>query len=236
MDDPCKEKSMIGCIAAMQEECDALLEYCSDVKLVSTSPFKLYTAKHHKTDVIIGLSGIGKVSAAAMTSFMILTYKPSLLINIGSAGGLDSKLSIGDLVVSTMCAYHDFDISAFGHEINYEKGWYVFKSEQSLIKKIASLSFDRLHFGPMVCGDQFVSSQDVFKQMSERFNGVLATDMESTAVAHVATLHDVPWIIARSISDLVFNHDNHVAFDEYLKLASKNSARFVSACLDLLAD
>lgn len=227
---------MIGCIAAMQEECDALLAYCHDIELVSTIPFKLYTAKHHGTDVIVGLSGIGKVSAAAMTSFMILTYKPSLIINIGSAGGLDSKLNIGDLVIASMCAYHDFDISAFGHEINYEKGWYVFKSDESLLKKISYLSFDSMHFGPMVCGDQFVSSEDVFLQMTKRFNGVLATDMESTAIAHVASLHQVPWIIARSISDLVFDHDNHVAFDEYLKLASKNSARFVSACLDLLAN
>lgn len=227
---------MIGCIAAMQEECDALLEYCSDIELVSTVPFKIYTAKHHGAKIIIGLSGIGKVSAAALTSWIILTYKPSLLINIGSAGGLDSTLNVGDLVVASVCAYHDFDLSAFAHEINFEKGWYVFKSDEALLKKITSLSFDQLHFGPMVSGDQFVSSNDVLIQMTHRFKGVLATDMESTAIAHVASMHQVPWIIARSISDLVFKQDNHVVFDEYLKLASKNSARFVSECLKILAN
>jgi adenosylhomocysteine nucleosidase len=226
---------MIVCIAAMQQECDAFLDLCEQVSLISETPFKLYQAKHFDEDVIVGLSGIGKVSAAAMTSYVVLTYKPSLIINIGSAGGLDNSLKIGDIVVASMCAYHDFDITSFGHEMSYEKGWYVFKAQEDLLKKINTLDNPRIHMGPMVCGDQFIHEVRLFEQMKSRFNNVLATDMESTAVAHVATLHNVPWIIARSISDLVFDHDNHVAFDEFLKLASVQSATFVSQLIKQLS-
>lgn len=227
---------MIVCIAAMQQECDAFLEQCEEVVIISEAPFKLYQAKHFNQDVIVGLSGIGKVSAAAMTSFVILTYKPSLIINIGSAGGLDNSLKIGDIVVASMCAYHDFDITSFGHEMSYEKGWYVFKAQESLLEKVNTLKLPHIHVGPMVCGDQFIHEISLFEQMKTRFNHVLATDMESTAVAHVASLYSVPWIIARSISDLVFDQNNHVAFDEFLKLASQQSASFVSQLIQTLTN
>ena len=226
---------MIVCIAAMQQECDAFLELCEQVSVFSETPFKLYQAKHLNQDVIVGLSGIGKVSAAAMTSYVILTFKPSLIINIGSAGGLDSSLKIGDIVVASMCAYHDFDITSFGHEMSYEKGWYVFKANPTILDHIKNIGLSQLHVGPMVCGDQFIHEEALFKTMQSRFKHVLATDMESTAVAHVASTHNIPWIIARSISDLVFDHDNHVSFDEFLGHASKQSATFVSQLIQRLS-
>jgi adenosylhomocysteine nucleosidase len=227
---------MIVCIAAMQQECDAFLERCEKVQIISETPFKLYQASHLNQDVIVGLSGIGKVSAAAMASYVILKFQPSLIINIGSAGGLDNSLKIGDIVVASMCAYHDFDITSFGHEMSYEKGWYVFKANSTYLDKIKNLGLPQLHVGPMVCGDQFIHEEVLFRKMQDRFIGVLATDMESTAIAHVASTYNIPWVIARSISDLVFDQDNHVAFDEFLILASKQSANFVSQLITSLSN
>lgn len=225
---------MIGIIAAMQQEADAFLALCENVTPLSESPFTLYKATYHNHDVLLGLSGIGKVSAAAITSALIINHRPDFIINIGSAGGLSHNLKVGDIVVANQCAYHDFDVSAFGHEISFEKGWYVFKANEDLLNKIKDW-FKEIHVGPLVCGDQFVSSEEVFKVMTQRFNGVLATDMESTAIAHVASLHKVPWVIARSISDLVFDHDNHVSFDEFLVLASQKSAHFVATLIEHLS-
>lgn len=225
---------MIGIIAAMQQEADAFLALCENVTQLSESPFTLYKATYHNHDVLLGLSGIGKVSAAAITSALIINHRPDFIINIGSAGGLSHNLKVGDIVVANQCAYHDFDVSAFGHEISFEKGWYVFKANEDLLNIIKD-GFKEIHVGPLVCGDQFVSSEEVFKVMTQRFNGVLATDMESTAIAHVASLHKVPWVIARSISDLVFDHDNHVSFDEFLVLASQKSAHFVATLIEHLS-
>lgn len=226
---------MIGIIAAMQQEADAFLALCENVTQLSESPFTFYQATYHHQNILLGLSGIGKVSAAAMTSSLIINHHPDFIINIGSAGGLNQALKVGDIVVANQCAYHDFDVSAFGHEINFEKGWYVFKANENLLSKIKT-RFNDIHIGPLVCGDQFVSSLDVFNVMVQRFNGVLATDMESTAIAHVASLHHVPWVIARSISDLVFDQDNHVSFDEFLVLASQKSAHFVATLIDHLSN
>ena len=38
------------------------------------------------------------------------------VINVGSAGGLNPELNYEDIVVSTACIQHDFDITAFGRE------------------------------------------------------------------------------------------------------------------------
>lgn len=225
---------MIACIAAMQQEMDALLALCVDVKQLDQLPFTLVEARLDGHHIIVGLSGIGKVSAAAITSFIILTYQPSLIINIGSAGGLDAKLKVGDIVIATMCAYHDFDLRSFGQPMNFENGRYVFKTKPQLIEKVHMMSYERLHCGPMVCGDQFIDDNTVLLTICSRFHGVLATDMESTAIAHVATLYNTDWIIARAISDLVFDHDNHVAFDTFLEHASVQSATLVKHLLQHL--
>ena len=51
--------------------------------------------------------------------------------------------------------------------------------------------------------------------------------MEGSAIAQVCTLNKVPFVVIRSISDIP-NGKNEIDFNEYLKLASKNCANFIS--------
>ncbi len=46
-------------------------------------------------------SGIGKVAAAIGTTLLLEHCQPDVVINTGSAGGLDPRLNVGDIVVST---------------------------------------------------------------------------------------------------------------------------------------
>lgn len=54
-------------------------------------------------------SGIGKVNAAMSTTILIERYHPDLIINTGSAGGLNPELNVGDLVISDDVCHHDVD-------------------------------------------------------------------------------------------------------------------------------
>ena len=40
-------------------------------------------------------------------------------INIGVAGGVDSTLNVGDIIIGEKLVQHDFDITAFNHEKGY---------------------------------------------------------------------------------------------------------------------
>ena len=52
------------------------------------------------------------------TTLLIQQFKPDMIINTGSAGGLDPNLNVGDVIISTDVRHHDVDVTAFG----YEKG------------------------------------------------------------------------------------------------------------------
>lgn len=57
--------------------------------------------------------------------------------------------------------------------------------------------------------------------------------MESAAIAQTATIMEIPFIIVRSISD---NADGSagISFEEFLKIASTNSATIVEKILENL--
>ncbi len=59
-----------------------------------------------------------------------------------------------------------------------------------------------------------------------------ALDMESAAVAHVATVNAVPFLIFRSLSDLAGGGPGENEIGVFFRLAANNSARLLVAFLE----
>ena len=57
--------------------------------------------------------------------------------------------------------------------------------------------------------------------------------MEGAAVAHVCEIMNVPFVIIRSISDKADNEAG-LSFDEFVKIAAKNSKLIVEGILSIL--
>ncbi|MBR6686470.1 MAG: 5'-methylthioadenosine/S-adenosylhomocysteine nucleosidase, partial [Paludibacteraceae bacterium] len=75
-------------------------------------------------EIKIVRSGIGKVNAAISAIELINDFNPDLVINSGVAGGIDSCLSVADLVIGTQTCYHDFyagEVSDHLKELGFEK-------------------------------------------------------------------------------------------------------------------
>ena len=51
--------------------------------------------------------GIGKVNAAVRLSELINVFAPDMVVNTGVAGGIDTEVNVGDVVVGRQCCYHD---------------------------------------------------------------------------------------------------------------------------------
>ncbi len=106
----------IGLIGAMEEEVEILknkLENRQDKK-IAESVFYLGDLDGH--EIILLQSGIGKVNAAVGTTLMIHVFQPDYIINTGSAGGFDPRLSVGDVVIGSEVRHHDVDVTVFGYE------------------------------------------------------------------------------------------------------------------------
>ena len=151
---------MIGIIGAMEEEVNAILDKCEINQEKQILDCHFYEGKVFDKDIVVLQGGIGKVNAAICTSILISEYHPNFIINIGSAGGLQSNQNVGDVVISREVAYHDVDVTAFGRQIGEIPGMpAVFKADSILVDKAKTILNEMnitYHHGLIVSGDQFI--------------------------------------------------------------------------------
>ncbi|KAA1333827.1 5'-methylthioadenosine/S-adenosylhomocysteine nucleosidase, partial [Escherichia coli] len=128
------------------------------------------------------------------------------VINTGSAGGLDPKLNVGDIVVSEAVRYHDADLTAFG----YAPGQMAqcpaaFMADATLIslaeKCIQSLDLNAVR-GLVCSGDAFINGAEPLARIRATFPDVAAVEMEAAAIGHVCHQYNLPFVVVRAISDV----------------------------------
>ena len=105
----------LGIIGAMQEEIETLLAAMADRTEEQHGGSTFYSGLLRGLPVVVVRCGVGKVNAALSAQILCDCYGVTHLVNTGIAGSLNSKLDIGDLVVSTDAIYHDFDCTPFGY-------------------------------------------------------------------------------------------------------------------------
>lgn len=229
---------MIGIIGAMEDELQLLGSRIQDKKEQNVGPFTFINGMLDGQQVVLLHSGIGKVNAAVGCTIMIERYDCELVINTGSAGGISTELSFGDVVVSTGLLYHDVDVRAFGYASGQIPGSpQIFPAAKTLIqaaeKAISDLKQEgtlpaSLHSlrGLIGSGDIFMHEEQKIREVQELFPAMLAVEMEGAAIAHVCNLFNVPFLVIRSVSD-VAGKESPMKFDEFLPLASKHSGSIV---------
>lgn len=215
---------MILIVGAMQEEVSALQKKMQRIEHKVISNIEVVEGFLAGQSVLLALSGVGKVNAAITATSLLKSYTFELMINIGSAGGLQEGQKVGDIVLATVCQYHDFDI---GPETLSDPR-FIFESDHELQKSIIEvLDKEKVnhHHGLLVSGDQFITKDsNAFLNIQEKFKAAIAVDMESTAIAAVAQKFELPFVIIRSLSDVTHQEGNELDFETYLAFASEQSA------------
>lgn len=216
---------MILIIGAMEEEVNELQLLMENVHHHYIEDIMVWEGTLSNKEVVLALSGVGKVNAAFTSSVLISRYRPEYVLNIGSSGGLQEGQKIGDIVISTHSQYHDLDIGPNTHT----DPRFIFESDEKLIKTAVS-TVESLglpyHLGLIVTGDQFITKiQPQFKHIQKEFPQAICVEMEAAAIAAVCKRYAIPFVVLRGISDITHEDDNQITFEEYLSLASKNSAQ-----------
>ena len=218
----------IGIIAAEDEEVNAILEFLNNIKQekIYNLVFNFGTINNQK--YVIVKSGIGKVNAARTTQILIDKFDIKYIINVGSAGGLDANLNIGDIVIGKKLVQHDFDVTSFGREKGYipETGK-EFESDKELINKCKDIKVEnsKIILGNIASGDIFLTDVKMKNKIKNKFN-CACVEMEGAAIAQVCFLSEIPFLVIRSISDIP-NGNNQIEFNEFLKIASKNCSEII---------
>lgn len=99
----------LGIIAAADDEIQPLIDQMQIESVIETAKLKLFVGQWQKQAVIAVRCGVGKVNAA-LAAQLLINQSLSALLMTGTAGALDSRLKIGDVVILEQCTYHDVDL------------------------------------------------------------------------------------------------------------------------------
>jgi adenosylhomocysteine nucleosidase len=142
----------------------------------------LYRGTFGDSEIVAAITGIG-TEAAALATERVLDAVPDakLVVVVGIAGGLDDATAVGDLVFPEAV-------------IDGPTG-----DEFTPVPAGTHTAKGKIH-----TSDQLVLGPDKLAELAGL--GVIALDMETSAVARVCTRRGVPWSVVRSISDHAADH------------------------------
>ena len=197
----------IGIIGAMEAEVSNLKEAMKVDRVVTKAGMNFYEGMLEGTPAVVVRSGIGKVNAGMCVQILADLFEVTHVMNTGIAGSLNAKLDIGDILISEKAIQHDMDVRIFGYSKGQIPGFdsREFHADEKMIQA-AMEACNRVNKdvnvvkGCVVSGDQFISDEEIKKQLIEEFGGDCA-EMEGAAVAQAASLNRLPFIVIRAISD-----------------------------------
>lgn len=226
-----------GIIGAMHEE---ILLLKKDIQQLKTEQFgsrEFHSGTIDGKEVVMALSGWGKVAAASTATTLINHYQVDQLVFIGLAGSIQAQLHIGDIVVANQLIQHDVDLSRLEHFPEVKSPFwkdfsfkvlpqsedkalqavetFLTKLEAGAYPAISKEYAPQVHLGAIGTGDQFIASKDGKMRINERFPQILCTEMEGAAIAQVGADYQIPCTVIRVISDKA-DEQAHDAFAEFL--------------------
>lgn len=223
----------------MECEVNSIVESLTDASCHKLVNLSIYEGAYGEAKVFVVKSGIGKVNAALCAQILIDRFGVDVLINTGIAGGIAPGVKVGDVVVSTDAIEHDFNARAVGLPQGKIPDQEVCRYEAdsnllTLIKQhIQTLEIPgNVIYGTVASGDIFVASKKTKNNIYDTF-GAKCCEMEGAAIAHVAHMNDIPFVIVRSISDSASDDANEL-YQDFEQYAADVSMRFTLAILENL--
>lgn len=226
--------SKIGIIGAMDKEVDTLQNRMTEKNISVCAGMQFHEGLLNGTEAVVVRCGIGKVNAALCVQILADRFHATHIINTGVAGSLNTKLNIGDILISHDVIHHDVNVTTLGYALGEVPGLGIiaFPADQTMgqlaMQLCAEVNPDiQARLGRVVSGDQFISSQETKDRLIAQFHGDCA-EMEGASIAQGAWLNGLPFLIIRAISDKA----DGSAIQDYPTFEGKaavHSARLVEA-------
>ncbi|KAF0219755.1 MAG: purine phosphorylase family [Geobacteraceae bacterium] len=208
--------------ASTIQELSPLIRTIKARKLPSVEFPETYEGEVGPAGVLLAVTGMGKVNAAASITSLLERHKPGLLINTGCAGAYaGGGLAVGDLALATTEIFGDEGVLTptgweslefIGIPALERKGNRYFNefplsfsaTEKAMQLAIAlGLPIRRGRFVTVsTCSGTKARGEELFSQF-----GGICENMEGAAAAQVALIYGVDCLEVRGISNLVEDRD-----------------------------
>ena len=146
--------------------------------------------------VIFFHGGGGKIAAAASTQYVIDTWRPALLINLGTCGGIAGQIERGTIILVERTVVYDIveqmtdpQLAIAHFTTSIDLSWLQEPYPQPVVRTL------------LVSADRDLVAEEL-PSLQAQF-GAVAGDWESGAIAWVAKRNSVRCLILRGVTDLV---------------------------------
>jgi adenosylhomocysteine nucleosidase len=227
---------MYAIIGAMDQEIEAILKMMDGVQIYQFNNQPFYQGLINNKIIILVKSGIGKVASAMTTTQLLSNFSVEAIINIGTCGGIESKVEPLDLIIGQELVYGDVDLIAFKYPYGQMAGQPVtFKSDPNLVGKIRDISKKvglNAKLGNLMSSDAFITDKKIINERIKLIDlPIIGVDMESASIAQVATAFKKPFVVLRVVSDVIGMDKQVISFD---KLVTESSAKVAKVIKELI--
>jgi adenosylhomocysteine nucleosidase len=228
----------LAIVSAMHEELRALLPALHEPRTVEIGSRRIHAGTMQGLPVVMALSGIGKVAAAATATILLTEFDADAVVLTGVAGGIGRGVRVGDVVVARQLLQHDMDASPLfpRYEVPLT-GRARFDTDVTLTDALvtsavrcmsrapellgeahmADFDIDSpvVHQGLVASGDRFVATAAESRALAQALPDALAVEMEGAALAQVCHDFGRPFAVLRTISDRA-DDDAHADFTRFI--------------------
>ena len=170
-------------------------------------------------------SGWGKIASAGMIQYVIDTYHPELIVNLGTCGGFEGLVNLDEVVLAEKTFIYDI-VELMG-DLNI-KSYYASSLDLSWLPEPYPHPVRR---GILASADSDLPPDKIAFLKSQ---GAIAGDWESGALAWVAQKNSARLLILRGVSDLV-NEKEGEAYDN-LRLFEERTKKVMRKLFEQLPD
>jgi adenosylhomocysteine nucleosidase len=232
---------------AVDTELGPLIEAVGSPEPVDVQGFRFWEGEIAGARVVVSRTEVGMVHAAMATTILIEKYAPRIIINQGTAGGVNPELSTGDIVLGQKSVpFGAFRTAPRGRGQGIDlDDWEVlprplregdervryraFTADPDLVALARSIPYahGKVVEGVVGSADQWNREVDKLLWAHEVF-GIDSEDMESAAAHQVAHIYRLPFLAVRVLS----NSEHHDP--EFRPEVGDDCAEFVVALVRAL--
>ena len=191
----CTEKNKYAVLVSANMEWKAVKRLYPDENYLRSPWGEYFCKKINGQKVLFFHEGWGKVAAAAATQYVIDSYNPEILINLGTCGGFQGEIERYDIVLANKTIVYDIK-EAMGD------------SKEAIDDYTTHI--DLAWLGPefpsarktvLISADKDLASDEI-DYLKHQY-GAVAGDWESGAIAYTVRRNNKKILILRGVSDLV---------------------------------
>ena len=203
---------MIALVVALECEAEKVTEKIENKKSFTLCGKKTVSGILFGKEVVLIISGVGKVNAALAAQALIDRYSPEYVINFGTAGGADESVEIFSYYLIEKACQYDFDVTNIDDvPVGYME------------------CYDRIYFDGFVKGingfaTKNLATADRFSNRKPDIDTVQKMkcslrDMEGGAIAEVCETNNIPLVMIKGVTD-TYSHPAKEFYENLVKVCA----------------